>query len=260
MMGVTSLPSSSQQNKWAQAWMGILLSFMFIAATAKAHDEVATVIIAASGTLETLPGQAGRAVLRKSPLHAGAILTTPANGGAQIRFLDGTVFSLSPASKLAISSNTHFPTNAPMQLGAELVKGGLRAISGYISKSNPDGFELRARDVSIGIRGTHFDVVLRDDTQAFGIYAGRITLQLQQQRFDLARADAPQFGQFLGQQWTTSNMSTVALTEESAQRQKFLTAWRRSNKVLPIGEDSDLLNLIDESDATVSPSATKTEH
>ncbi len=242
-----------------QAWLALLFCSVVIAATARADVPVATVIIAATGTTETPPGELPRAVTRKSPLHAGAIINTPSNGGAQIRFLDGTVFSLSPSSTLTIMANTRLGSDAPMQLSTELLQGGLRAISGYISHSNPSGFSLKARDVSIGIRGTHFDVVSRDSAPTFGIYAGRITLQQQQKPFELARADTPQFARFSDAQWTTSNTFAAALQHESAQRQQFLSTWRRSNKVLPIGEDSDLLNLIDESD-TPAPSMTKTEH
>ncbi len=92
---------------------------------------------------------------RRSPLYQGDIITTGPRSFAVIKLADGGRMSLRPNTVFTVK---HFSQkkNASSLL-MNLFKGGLRMISGLISKRNPNGVKLRAAGVTIGIRGTEFD-------------------------------------------------------------------------------------------------------
>ncbi|MFM9912531.1 MAG: FecR domain-containing protein [Methylophilaceae bacterium] len=100
------------------------------------------------------------ALSRGSTVKEGDIITTEKGAYAQIKFSDGMVMTLKPSTQVAIKEQ-HFEENEPEKdkftLG--LLKGGLRTISGLISKrGNRDAYKMNTATATIGIRGTVFDV------------------------------------------------------------------------------------------------------
>ena len=68
-----------------------------------------------------------------------------------VKLNDGTRISIRPGSVLAI---TDYADKAGEESATmRLFRGGLRAISGWISKRNPDAFKVRTAVATIGIRG-----------------------------------------------------------------------------------------------------------
>ena len=84
-------------------------------------------------------------------------ITTPATGYAVITLVDDTKFTIKPDSIFQFQSVVNQPNGKVL---TELLKGGLKAITGSIGKQNPPGFKIDSPLGSIGIRGTNLDAVL----------------------------------------------------------------------------------------------------
>ncbi len=113
-------------------------------------------------TRGVLTGQVGNdapQILGKGwPLHNGETLNTGASGFAVIKLEDGSRMTLRPNTTFKIEdvNTTKGSENAFMRL----IRGGFRAITGFISKSRPGAFRVNTRVATIGIRGTEFDARL----------------------------------------------------------------------------------------------------
>ncbi len=98
----------------------------------------------------------------KSEVFAGDMLVTAKDSYAQVLMNDGTKMTLRPNTNLKIESY-HFKQDEPQADNAifRLLKGGLRTLSGLISKrGNVDAYQLRAKTATLGIRGTDFSTRL----------------------------------------------------------------------------------------------------
>lgn len=109
-----------------------------------------TVLIKSPDAADATPGKAG------DWLHPGQLISTGSDGRAQIRFSDGALVSLQPASKFRIDQ---YRFDRQEQRGFySLLEGTIRAISGRIGKRDSDDFRLDTPSATIGIRGTEFVV------------------------------------------------------------------------------------------------------
>ena len=91
--------------------------------------------------------------------YAGEVLTTSKKSFAVIKLIDGSRMTLRPDTQFVVES-----INAEKGRGAnatlQLFKGGIRALTGFISKYNKNGYKLKTPVATIGIRGTEFDARL----------------------------------------------------------------------------------------------------
>ncbi len=94
-------------------------------------------------------------------LH-GDTLFTGKDSYARVKFSDGGQISLRPASQFRID-DYRFDEKQPEKdsAGFSLLKGGFRALSGLIGKrGDPDSYAIKTPVATMGIRGTHFGVLL----------------------------------------------------------------------------------------------------
>jgi hypothetical protein len=104
--------------------------------------------------------QAPRILGRGVALNEGDRLTTADGASAIVKLTDGTRMTVRPNSEIVIEQ-FKFKENAPdNSMVMQLLRGGLRAITGLISKSSPNSARLRTSTATIGIRGTDFDARL----------------------------------------------------------------------------------------------------
>lgn len=92
---------------------------------------------------------------------AGDTLFTGRDSYARVKFSDGGQISLKPLSQFQIETYHHDP-QVPDKDAAKfnLLKGGLRAISGLIGKrGDPDSYGVKTQTATVGIRGTKFGVL-----------------------------------------------------------------------------------------------------
>jgi hypothetical protein len=93
----------------------------------------------------------------KSEVENGDTLVSEKNTYAQVRFVDNHEITLKPATTFHIE-NFNYDAGKPEADSAafNLVKGGLRSITGLLGKRNKEKFSLKTPSATIGIRGTTF--------------------------------------------------------------------------------------------------------
>jgi hypothetical protein len=109
---------------------------------------------AQSGT--QLPRTLGKGL----PLNEGDRLTTSDGAAAIIRLADGTRMTVRPNTEVVIQDYRYRENASDNSMVMNLLRGGLRAVTGLISKGSPEAAKLRTTTATIGIRGTDFDARL----------------------------------------------------------------------------------------------------
>lgn len=107
--------------------------------------------------------------VKGSQLFEGNQVITGEKGRAQIMFIDGARVALKPNTVFGIESyKKPAPANAnglvaaakPGSATLSMLKGGIRAVSGGITKDNPDGMSVKTPVATMGIRGTDYSATL----------------------------------------------------------------------------------------------------
>jgi len=95
-----------------------------------------------------------------APVYERDILETAPRATAALAFRDQSRVTLEPGTRYRIEHFSH-EAEAPEKDGAvtELVKGGLRTLTGVIAKRHPENYKVNSAVATIGIRGTGFDLL-----------------------------------------------------------------------------------------------------
>lgn len=107
------------------------------------------------------PGSLPRTMGRGLSLAEGDRLTTAEGALAIVKLQDGTRLTLRSNTEL-ILQNYRFVAAQPQQnsMVMQLLRGGLRAITGLITKNAADAARIQTTTATVGIRGTDFDARL----------------------------------------------------------------------------------------------------
>lgn len=113
------------------------------------------------------PGQLPRTMGKGLALNQGDRLTTAQGASSIIKLRDGTRMTLRPGSELVVQSYRYQEGASDNSMVLQLVRGGLRAITGLVSKDTPDAAKIQTPTATLGIRGTDFDArICGTDCQA----------------------------------------------------------------------------------------------
>lgn len=116
-----------------------------------------------------------RSLARGAAIFISDVINVAAASKIQIRFTDGGLLNLIEQTQYRIDSYA-FNKEGKNEFGAELVKGGFRALSGSIGKENPEGYQIKTPVASIGVRGTIFEAnIVRGET-FFGVESGSVSV------------------------------------------------------------------------------------
>ena len=144
-----------------------LLGFLLAGLPVSADEIAVAKVVFVQGTASAAASDGStRFLALNDPLREKDIVSIGSRAFAVIQFVDGTSATLRPGTVLSIERFRHAaPDGAQGEESAwlRLVKGGLRIISGLISKKNPGGERIIVPTATIGIRGTNFDVRLCGD-------------------------------------------------------------------------------------------------
>lgn len=102
-----------------------------------------------------------RLLANRSSIASGETLATQGDTYARIKFNDGTEVVLRPNTQFKVESFTYDeaePSKDNIIFG--LLKGGLRSVSGLISKRNREKIQYTTSTATVGIRGTHFGMLM----------------------------------------------------------------------------------------------------
>ena len=101
-----------------------------------------------------------RALVAGGPVFQGDTLETGSDAFAVIAFRDESRITLLENTQFRISRH-EYDAGAPERAGAlmRLLRGGIRAVAGLISRARPESWEIATPVATISTRGTRFDVV-----------------------------------------------------------------------------------------------------
>lgn len=143
-------------------------------------DSIGKVIIN-MGDLKAVNRGSVRTLARNSSVLKGDTLKTARNSHTQIRLKDGALISLRPNTEFRIADFRYNGAEDGTERGLfELIKGGFRTITGAIGHRNKQNYRVNTTVATIGIRGTHYGLVLCTDGScstdgsnlADGLYGG----------------------------------------------------------------------------------------
>ncbi len=132
-----------------------------------------TALLAAdAGAIEKLSGTAtivgadnvSRAAGAKAKIQAGDTIATDAKSETLIRLSDDTAIILRPNSRFQVVDYKYdkAPTDSSF---VSLLRGTARFVTGLIGKNRPSNIHFTAATITIGIRGTDFEVaIVPEDT------------------------------------------------------------------------------------------------
>ncbi len=138
-------------------------SASFTSLAAVEAGEVGEVIFSRGVLTGQIDGEQPRLIGKGVNLHNRETLNTGSRGFALIKLDDGTRMTLRPNTTFKIEDLNLDSGSENVLLS--LFRGGLRAITGIISKSSPNAFRINTSVATIGIRGTEFDMRICENTE-----------------------------------------------------------------------------------------------
>lgn len=129
-----------------------------VAAAAALPPVVARVVLANGNVTATQPGKTERLLATGSALYEGDAVRSGAGSVAVLGFRDQTRVSVNPETVMRIETYVYNRPQANNNAVLSLLKGGLRAFTGFIGKQSSQSFVVRTRTSTIGIRGTGMDI------------------------------------------------------------------------------------------------------
>ena len=134
---------------------------------------VGEVVVARGATTMQTPSGESRIVGRGDRVEEGALLSTSSKSFAIVEFDDETRMVLRPGTVFTVEQWNSRPNEESAVL--RLFQGGLRAVTGFLTKRNSNAFRVNTPVATIGIRGTTFDAWLCDPecTQSAAKAGGR---------------------------------------------------------------------------------------
>src|SRR5688572_22101150 len=103
---------------------------------------------------------AARPAERGAELREGETIVTAGNALAQLRMADGAQMSVRPDTEMKLERFSYAGAeDRQSSFLASIVKGGLRVITGLMARNNRAGYAIRTASATMGVRGTHFELV-----------------------------------------------------------------------------------------------------
>lgn len=126
-----------------------------------ARAENAGLVTHLSGVLTARHGETVKVLSVKSEVVEGDLLTTEEDTYARIKFADGGEVVLRPTSQLQVQSYSFNPAKPESDsVVLNMLKGGLRMVTGLVGKRSREKVMVSSEISSIGLRGTHFGALL----------------------------------------------------------------------------------------------------
>ena len=156
----------------------ILLATISAAFPATGYCIAAGRVEFAIGNVESVTADGIRHALGKgAEINAGESVSTANGARAQIRFTDGGFVSLQPGTLFRVDEyNYQNKTDGQEKGFFSLFKGGFRAVTGFIGHLHKNNYRVRTPEATLGIRGTGYNMALRDDGLFVNVGEGAISL------------------------------------------------------------------------------------
>jgi hypothetical protein len=116
-----------------------------------------------TGQAAVLRSGARRPAIVGDMLFVKDVIETGADGGIGITFIDNTVFSAGPGSRIALDEFQFDSNDFRGAMLADMRQGTLTVVSGDIARSTPGAMRIKTPTAILGVRGTTFAVQVYGD-------------------------------------------------------------------------------------------------
>ena len=110
----------------------------------------------ATGDVQLRRGAAASEATKGTSVESGDVIVTGAAGRAQIRFSDGGLVALYPDSQFTVTRYADAGNASEDHFAVNLLKGGMRAVTGWIGKRDPRNYKVTTPTAVVCIRGSAF--------------------------------------------------------------------------------------------------------
>lgn len=143
-------------------------------------QEVVGRVLMAIGKVEIERGDRTVQVKKDTEIISGDLISTGTTSNAQVRFNDGAVVALRPETEFRVDEYKYSgKPDGSEKASVSLLKGGVRAVTGAIGRTNRDNLKVNAVVATVGIRGTGFNITFcgaackaANPNAVEGLYAG----------------------------------------------------------------------------------------
>jgi hypothetical protein len=174
------------------------------------------------GKVTASANDVSRDLKRRSVIFDTDVITTGKNSKAQLRMTDGGMIALKQNTELQITDYHFSDENGKGSVVMELVKGGLRSVTGAIKAKNGGDYNLKTPTGSIGIRGTHYEVELIDGEMFLAVWDGAVDVTV-----DSNGGNTVSFGQ--GENFSFGVVSAEGKVTELLEAPKNFSKGHRTN-------------------------------
>ncbi len=143
----------------------LILIFILFNTSAFAATQIGQMVWVSGSVKAVSSDQKSRELQRRSPIFEQDTITTGASSGGQIVFTDNSVVALRSDTVFKVDHYQFHPDSPDNDAYvASVAKGGFRTITGLISKSKPDSYQVNTPVATIGVRGTEYDIFFSGKT------------------------------------------------------------------------------------------------
>lgn len=125
------------------------------------------------------PSGVGRTIRQGDIVLSGETVVTGAGSTAVVSFPDGEVVALAPETQARIVKYAYDPRTKRGEFEMRVIKGGVRAVTGEMAKTNPDSVVYFGGANRINVRGTDVTIVVDGTGRAVvTVTQGMIAMQI----------------------------------------------------------------------------------
>ena len=123
--------------------------------------EPAATALFVSGVVDMARADGSRVTVKRGArMDVGATVLTGADGRVHLSFTDGGYVALAPNSEFRVDAYRYGGRpGGEERLALQLLKGGLRTVTGAIGKAVHSAYEMATKVATIGIRGTEYTLL-----------------------------------------------------------------------------------------------------
>ena len=163
-----------------------LLAIALLPAVAHSQQAAGQVIWVSGQVASIQPDKIIRPLTKGDVVHPGEVISTGPDSHVQILMTDQGLIALRPDSSLRLTTYTYQGRNDGTERSVvDLIKGGVRSITGAIGATKKENQQLRGGQVLVGIRGTDHETYLQDAGLYNRVTMGGTYLQSQGGRVDV---------------------------------------------------------------------------
>lgn len=163
------------------------LAFALVPLAVNAQQQVAGQVIWMAGQVSVInPDKIARSLAKGDSVRQGETIVTGPGSHAQLLMSDQGLIAVRPDSSLRLAAYRYQSDQGKNSAMLELVKGGMRSVTGAIGQSNKEDYKLKTDTASVGIRGTDHEVLAVGQGTYSRVTQGGTYLQGAEGSIDLA--------------------------------------------------------------------------